>query len=439
MKSIINIILLTITLSAISVIYAGGIDTGGMPGMPAPPTPTPVFPEAFDVLIAFGIGNMQTFVGEVTTEKTAASKNQVTVKSQCTQEGLVFESNKIDLKIADGTPVTEDERLSVFLTSKTDNDNWVIPPRKITGCKSMTSGKFTYEILTLMNDKQTPENSSYLTNGISLRNNYEYPATNDPESMSLEANQNSFCSKLNYTAENRRAGVQAFRQKLYELELQILTKCNEADRNSQNQDDFETMQSGALQAADSAITADNKLNISYVNYKKVLAQNVIDSNAKIAALTKKIREARNAIAKAEITISAKHTLISTYQSQDKTMDDYKVMAKHLIKQATENIVADKKLISANAKANKVEFTKNYEKAKGVHKKFKETGMKMVQAGRGLKGFYDRACGELKTIVNTKCGKEKLESESFDKIRDTLKEVFCSANPQVTRKLRDMDE
>jgi len=267
-----------------------------MPPMPGAPESPPVMPEKFDALVAFGIGNMENFEGISTTEKNAASKTQVTIVSQCTQEGLLFESNSIELKWENGTQVDEDERKAVFMTANEDAQDWVIPARKINGCSPIYNGQnsFNYEVLSLSNDSQSETTITFKSGGLALRNNFQYLKGKMTNTMSHKLNMERFCADLNYCAETQRISIQAHRQNLLEMQNKILNTCNAASLESLKDDALATRQDSLINIQKSIIKQNDHSISQYNAYKKdVIEPGIIASNKRIEEIKKEIEDKKS--------------------------------------------------------------------------------------------------------------------------------------------------
>ena len=408
-----------------------------MPPMPGAPELPPVLSEKFDALVAFGIGNMDHFEGISTTEKNAASKTQVTIVSQCTQEGLLFESNNIELKWQNGTPVDEDERKAVFMTANEDKGNWVIPARKINGCSPIYNGqdKFNYEILSLSNDSQSGSDIQFKAGGLAFRNNFEYLKGKMTNTMSHKTNMERFCADLKYCAETQRISIQAYRQNLLEMQNKILHTCNKAALGSLKDDALKTKQDSYINIQKGVIKQNTDLITQYNTYKvSVIEPGIKASQKRIEEIRKEIEQKTVLISDAEIIIARKTQEIASYKSNILTMDGYIVTGNDQVKGLEKQLDGYNNELKNKTKDNIAKSAENIKAAEEVQEKFNANAKKMYEAGRGIRGFATKSMEELKTVM-TKCGKSELKETSFEKIETSLKDIFASVENKDVRKFR----
>jgi len=145
--------------------------------------------------------------------------------------------------------------------------------------------------------------------------------------------------------------------------------------------------------------------------------------------TKKVK-----IANAEIIIARKTELIASYKSNMLTMDSYITIANNQVKESEKQLTTYKNDLKTNAKENKAKAEENIKAAKKVQDKFNANAKKMYEAGRGIRGFATKSMEELTNIM-TKCGKNKIEDSTFEKVDTTLKDIFASVENKDVRKFR----
>lgn len=405
--------------------------TNRMMEMPGPPVAVPVFPTEFKCLVAWGKGNLLNF-------SAAKDGKQYTVLSTLTSEGLLFKTKELLLKDMNDKSVTKDKAKTVFMTSnKSENiGDYVIPSRKIIGCevypKIPDPMEFSYQILTMQDDKKDDISDQYT---VTLKNDYKYLENQQANKMAFPVNGHQFCAKLTYGAETARATISKYRQLLFENLSSISADCSNALANSSDDKNFKASKASAIQSNEATVSKKEANVKIYDNYKNTIVTNIAEARKIIKEQEAIIKQQKADEIKFESDIILELNKISTYEANDKIMDEYIHTTKtQIVSNEKQKIDIDKK-IADKAKVNKEEGTKSKTEAQAKVVEYNKQADAMAKSTRGITKYVTNSKNALANIMTTSCGISNLKSNDFQTVRNPLKQIYCTAGQNTVRKFR----